>query len=823
MNYYTNKFGEKIPLDGDMRVTPRDMPLGLLADGAAALKQGLNDISPFGARALGIPDAVARMSPLNLSSLLGEMPEFVNDLSYGEGKGSGTGMAYQVDPRVGDLLATGVDVALPAGLLARSAGKALVRNVSADDAVRAYNSLTNTYPVGSLLGGTKLSVAPDQFQGVGKSRKRVQPRGQSLADATAEGWKHPIGAGKNLKIHMDDMDYVIDDTANLAPKVTKTPDDLLGMTGIYTAGDRSRTGGNLLSVNSEDLPIPVRAEGGGYYSRDNSHPYAWASKDEVMSNLESTTQGALDRGTQPVSIFEPMEHQSMDFNTMMNDSVLGLLQRDLSPTNKKKFDVEMRKAIKMAQTQKKPKLTNVSWKGLDDPDTLSQLDELGDLRHAFNATAKRSFAQNMKGSPDLPSIRYALTEPDFMDAEGLGHSMSLLKGGLVKNAPDGHSTYETSMYGDYFGSLDDPSTKEKMFPSFFEHRRITGRDTDGDRRAFDLKKPWQLFDRQTIAEMKDEPLRAIEGSSTGERVPFGSGGHLENLHKQPYAVKQAYDDALGDFNPYKAAGFDVDDSHKAVGAWSENGDTQFNPVRVEKPIFENGLIDNAMDNAGAVEHYKGLVNVQAGSPYNIQKRVPQDEANAIRFNFRKEPTIKDVESMARLGAENDMILSPSGHGNYSLLNTNPEKALPSGRSEVAVRLLGDGSKENKGLLKGSQSALAEPVKSSGDYIDLSGELSTKGKGKATQAALDSWAKVEPMMEKMLGGPTQKQYVRNKMIVDARTAKETGDITREDYSKLYSILSDPKLSGAEIIKKLKEGVRNGGLPAVGFFQVGEDED
>jgi hypothetical protein len=476
----------------------------------------------------------------------------------------------------------------------------------------------------------------------------------------------------------------------------------------------------------------------------------------------------------------------------------------------------MRKSIKLARKQKKPTLTGVTWGGLDDPATLAQLDELGDLRHAFMATAKKDVTQKMKGAPDLPSIRNAITKPELMDINDgdIGQSLSLLEGGLVKNAPDGHSTYNTSMYGGHFGELTEPSTVEKMFPSFQEHRRLVDGDPTKDHRSRDLKMPWQLFDRETIAGMKGSPLLDIEGSSTGERIPFGGGGYLQDMHKQPYDIKQKYDDDLGDFNPYEAAGFDVDNTHKAVGAWSEGGDTQYNPVRVEKPIFEGGLLDN-MDSANAVEHYKGLVNVQAGSPFNTQTRAPVDEANALRLNFRAEPSMKEVEKMSLLAADNDMFLSPSGFGKYSLLNGNPADMLGDNAGRIAKEI-------DDGMFPGSQSAIIEPVKSSGDYIDLEGALATRGQGKATQAAMDSWDKVMPMMEKMLGDPSQKAYITNKIAVDAKAARDIGDITREDYNNLYSILSNPDLSGKDIIKKLKEGIKNGGLPAAGFMTFEEDE-
>ena len=653
---------------------------------------------------------------------------------------------------------------------------------------------------------------------------RTQPKKQSKAEAMADGWWDNIGAGKKLKIHPDDMRYQMDDTANLAPSVVRTPDDLLGMTGIYTAGDRSRTGGNLLGVNGEDLPFPVAAEGGVDYPRNLDHPYAWASNSSVMGNLEATTQGALGRGTQPVGVFAPMKHKAMDFNTMTTDTTLGLMQRDLSPTSKKLFDAEMRKTIKMAQNQKKPTLKGVQWKGLDDPSSLEMLDNLGDLRHAFMTTVKKDKAQNMKGAPDLPSIRNALTKPELRDLDGstIGQGLSLLEGGLVKNAPDRHSTYDTSMFGSSFGELDTALPSEEVFPSFYAHRRLMEGDPTKDYRSLEMKKPWQLFDRETIAGMKGQPQTVFEGSSTGERIPFGGGGHLENLHQQPYDVKQAYSDELGDFNPYESFGFDVDKTQKGIGAWSEGGETQYNPVRIEKPLFEGGLLANR-DEAIAVENWKGLVNQQAGSPVNVQRRVAPEDANALRFNFRKEPSMKDIENMSLLGAENDMFLSPTGHGNYTLLHANPDEVI-AGR-DVAIPAIGDGleKSKNKGFLKGQQSAIVEPVHSSSEYVDLTGELTTRGQGKATQKALDSWEKVMPKVEKMLGDPKQKAYIKNKMVVDAKYARDTGDITREDYNKLYSIMSDPDLSGAGIIKKLREGVKNGGLPAAGFIKLGEEEE
>ena len=261
------------------------------------------------------------------------------------------------------------------------------------------------------------------------------------------------------------------------------------------------------------------------------------------------------------------------------------------------------------------------------------------------------------------------------------------------------------------------------------------------------------------------------------------------------------------------------------GAWSENGATQYNPVRVEKPIFEGGLLNN-IDDATAIENYKGLVNVQAGSPINTQQRVPVNEANALRFNFRQEPTVKDIENMSLLASENDMHLSPSGFGRYSLLNGNPDEILGDNMLDIINSSVGrpktDNAKGIKGFMKGGQSAIVEPVRSTSEYIDLETELGTQDQGNATAKALKAWEKSMPRIEKLLEDPAQSAYIMNKMEVDAKTARDIGDITREDYNNLYSILSNPDLSGKAKIKKLMEGVKNGGLPAAGIFSFGEDE-
>lgn len=657
----------------------------------------------------------------------------------------------------------------------------------------------------------------------GPSMSSAKPARRSKQQSIDDGYKHQIGNGKNLKVLVDDMTYEIDDTANLSPEIPRTPDDLLNMTGIYTAGDRSRTGGNLLSVNGEKLPKPVQMVGGPDYGRDMNHPFGWASKDSVMSNIETTVQGAKDRGSRAVGIYSPMEAKSLDFNTMTNDTVLGLMQRDMSATSKKQFDVELRKTIKAAQNAKKPTLKGATWKGVDDPASLAQLDNLGDMRHAFMTTFQKDQFQNMQNTPDLPSVRHAITKPELLDFKGneVGQSLNYLDGGLVKDSPIGHPSYNTSMYGSHMGYLENPVPVNDAFPTYNAHRDLLGGDRTKDHRSIELKKPWQLYDRETIAGMKGQPLLDVEGSSTGEVTPYGNGGHLQNLTNQSFDRKKQYADELGHFNPYEAAGFDVDPSHNGIGVWAgKDSATEYNPVRIDKPILKGGLLENLND-VEAMEGYKGLTNIQGGSPANVQTRTDIDNANALRFNFRGEPTQKDIEALGLLGDANDMFTSPSGFGRYSLLNPDQNSMLGSKANDLAIQAVGDG-KDKKGLFKGSQTALVEPVNSQGIYFDLEDELATPNKGLATAKAMKSWDKALPRIEKLLGDPRQKAYVKKKMMVDAKTALETGDVTRADYARLYAIMSDTKLTGAQIIQRLREGLKSGGLPAAGIFTFEEDD-
>ena len=547
------------------------------------------------------------------------------------------------------------------------------------------------------------SVGKSQAGKIGDIKK---PKRMSREEAVALGhWDH-WGDGKRMDVLEKDMTFgrVPDPTNPLVPEKEADIGGLLGKTGILTQGDTSAIGETLHSINGQKLKYPVRLGGGMGYHRtqpltdpgpnDIPNP-VWAMDKGATGNLMGTVKGAMGKGSDPVAIFSPMSSGALSHNTMLSDASLGYIAENMSKTNQKAIDVAMRKQIKQAQNKAKDPLTkNARWHGVDDPRTVSDLENSGVIRHMLNEVMSKKEFKSMKGIPDAPSVRRAISDERLLsgDTSRAGQSMAQLDGSYRLNADNAHDTYNTSVGGEYYGGIEGGVPLDQMFSSHHSNRRLRQASPWSDPRSFELSKPPQYFDRDALAKVKEGAGQVDDGKremiSVGERVPFGGGGHLARLNEQPMSVKQQYGDDLGEMNLYEMGGIETDPGSRGFGAWSENGVPQTNPTYINKPVFqtkpdpETGLLQMNKRDVGtveAIEELSGLLNMQAGSPasmsyqsannyaLNSNKADPHfADTNALRVNFRSEPKQETIEALSNMADDRGMFVGSSGNGRYTL-------------------------------------------------------------------------------------------------------------------------------------------------------------
>ena len=313
-------------------------------------------------------------------------------------------------------------------------------------------------------------------------------------EAEREGFWHPIGNNKKLNKPFGEMSRTVVDTGTLQAKKKLDLEKMQGGIIIPGTGDRSDVGKILTHVGDNELSAPVKLEGGPHFTR-GSDEAAWASGKGVVSSIQKKANAALDEGKDPFLMYMPMGHGATDFNTMMPDAIFEQIRGNTSKAAKKDFDKILRKV-------------RPEWKGIDNPESLEQLNSVGDLRRAFVSTASLKHFDN-KGFPDIEETRFAITDPNLMDTPSLqgGQVVSKLTGNVIDAPKSAHSTYPVQLEGDYVGGIDEGVPLEIMFPDFYKSRRAINAPENRDHRSFDLKKPVQMAHQEWL----DGLIRYLDG------------------------------------------------------------------------------------------------------------------------------------------------------------------------------------------------------------------------------------------------------------------------------------------------------------------------
>ena len=109
------------------------------------------------------------------------------------------------------------------------------------------------------------------------------------------------------------------------------------------------------------------------------------------------------------------------------------------------------------------------------------------------------------GLPNVAEARYMVSHPELLERPvgTVGGTIAKVdpRGTVIEDPLNVHYDYPTKQGGEYFAGFDVPMTTQEVFPEFFENRRAFNADKAGDRRAFDLSTPIQVFDQKWLDEI----------------------------------------------------------------------------------------------------------------------------------------------------------------------------------------------------------------------------------------------------------------------------------------------------------------------------------
>jgi hypothetical protein len=284
---------------------------------------------------------------------------------------------------------------------------------------------------------------------------RIGPIG-AVPVSGARTFEHPIGKNK-LRVPLEEMRATYEESGDLVPRQTVTPESLQGSVLVPAIGDRTAAGKTLLSINDVLLGKPQILQGGMDFMRNKEN--VWASEKGKVTTQANKIKQAGEDGQPVRTVSSIMGPRAGDYSTMMANSILQ--QMHAAPVTKEAktaFDAEM--------LQKMP-----NWPGID------KVDE----NWIANAGSGRTqLAQIMEGArhqkagfPDIPSTRFAITEPQLLQQPTGSTGFNIATPdpfNISRNPTVPHETYNTQMGGQYFGSLAKPVPRDVMFPDWAKTR-----------------------------------------------------------------------------------------------------------------------------------------------------------------------------------------------------------------------------------------------------------------------------------------------------------------------------------------------------------------
>jgi hypothetical protein len=296
----------------------------------------------------------------------------------------------------------------------------------------------------------------------------------------------------------------------IAPRTPRSWEETEGMVVLPFYGDRTAGQREILGVDGNQFSAPVLAEGGVDFMRgpaaaaDNA---IWASNANITSRLQGRAAELAEQypDTQILGVTGSMAPNANDFATFTAETMAEMVPfARVSAPDAANFDQIMR-----AQDPTFPGVFS---------------DQLRSWAGTTTSPMRKTFIRLMESSPmqqaGFPSpgqARYAVTDPTQREMSagmfGLGAAVMDPNAPRLFNAPRGnqyqaqvpHSTYNTQITGDYFGSLP-PVPQGLLFRDLYD--RMQGQVTKAGQPLSEAHRTHAI---KTIVPAQEMTPRVVDG------------------------------------------------------------------------------------------------------------------------------------------------------------------------------------------------------------------------------------------------------------------------------------------------------------------------
>jgi hypothetical protein len=417
----------------------------------------------------------------------------------------------------GDQMAADIAAGFTPGVGTVQGARDLVRGLRAGDPVEAGLGALGMIPMvgGMTKGGRALVQA---LRGKAGDVKVQNVRGDAPTEVTpvkmtkqaAEEANYPLEASVSpygsvkLERPLGEVTREVERIADEVPERIVRLEDLENARLIAAPGDTSDVNFLLRALRGEEI-APVQLHGGYGYSRYNPE-YAWASDPAVLERMAKEAHAAREAGQTPILAYTKMGPASNDFNTMMSETVMKLINKNpklISNADAKEFDDALR-----AYTEKDPKTGEqvrvfANWLGIKNPNAAEQLDNVaGAKRRAFIQMMEKKTWRD-RGFPDISEVRQAQSAPELLDVPNYSTGAALMRvdpGEIVRDTI--HPTYPASIPGEYVGRLETAPDFRDVFADWSGMRRAAGKAEGSDFRSFMMGLPSQTMTPELISALR---------------------------------------------------------------------------------------------------------------------------------------------------------------------------------------------------------------------------------------------------------------------------------------------------------------------------------
>jgi len=307
---------------------------------------------------------------------------------------------------------------------------------------------------GALDFAQRIEVDPNALGALGGNIRLKPASKANKADLDPLGYQNT----RMNDAYLADTDVRFTDLNENLPRQPMSWEQTEGKVILPLYGDRTSGGLLIEGVNDVDFDTPVYTEAGVDFMRGRAaqtDDAIWASNQNIIDRIDKESTKAFKEyeGADIIGLTGSMAPDANDFATMTGGAMAELIKgAKITKKSAKEFD-EVMKAI--------------------DPDFVGVLSpKIREWAATTTSPKRKSFIRLMdsapmqaKGFPSPAVARYSVTDPTQRDMPpgmfGLGAAKIDTKAPLMFNTPKGnlprtnvpHSTYNTQIKGEYFGSL----------------------------------------------------------------------------------------------------------------------------------------------------------------------------------------------------------------------------------------------------------------------------------------------------------------------------------------------------------------------------------